>query len=90
MNEAKTNEAKTNVAVLLEHHGNEEMWTATIPLIEGCIAEGRTPGEATANVQSVLAEFLEEDPDLYEIISQPVQFLLTEIEVSPPVTSTSQ
>lgn len=78
------------VAVLLEHHGNEEMWTAMVPLIEGCIAEGRNPEEAAVNVQSVLAEFLAEDPNLYDIIAQPVQFLLTEIEVSPPVSLNRQ
>lgn len=86
MNEVKN----IKTAVLLEHHGNEEMWTAMVPLIEGCIAEGRNPEEATQNIQSVLAEFLAGDPGLYNIISQPVQFLLTEIEVSPPDASVGQ
>lgn len=86
MNEA----ANVKTAVLLEHHGSEEMWTATVPVVAGCIAEGKSPDEATQNVRSVLAKFLAEDQKLYEVVAQPVQFLLTEIEVSPPATSIIQ
>lgn len=69
------------VDVLLEHHPGEN-WTATVPLVKGCLAEEETPGQAVEAVTGVIQEFIEGDPGLIDILSRRPEFRLAETTIS--------
>jgi len=72
------------VAVLLEHHGGDEFWTATVPQAQGVTAEGKTEEEATKSVASELQAVVDEYPDVADGLSEEVKFLITEVDVRLP------
>lgn len=77
------------VAVLLEHHFGE-LWTAMVPLIEGCLAEGETAEMATQAIVPEIEDFLKRFPQLRKVVAEHPEFLLTEVEVNleePEVTT---
>ncbi len=67
------------VTVLLEHHGRDEGWTAHVPLIEHCLAEGPTPEQATRAILPEIEYFVKHQPDLIEILREQPTFTLREV-----------
>lgn len=70
------------VTVLLEHHEGEEYWSASVPLINGCFADGRTPEEATKAVTSEIRDWIRSNPDLLNVLEKQPRFLITEVTLS--------
>ena len=72
------------VAVLLEHHGGDEFWTATVPQAQGVIAEGETEEEATKSVAGELQAVVDKYPEVADGLRKKVDFLITEVDVRLP------
>lgn len=68
------------VAVLLEHHFGEN-WTAMVPLIRGCLAEGETAEAAAEAVVPEIEDFLKRYPKLRAAVAEQPEFLLTEVDI---------
>lgn len=73
--------SELKVDVLLEHHEGEN-WTATTPLIKGCLAEEETPEEALETIKGVIPEFIEQDPELLDILNPRPEFRLAEVAIN--------
>lgn len=76
------------VTVLLEHHEGEN-WTASAPVIPGCLAEAPTPEAAAQAIIPEIKFFASSDPAALEAIQQKPKFLLTEVEVPLPSVDNS-
>lgn len=79
------------VAVLLEHHEGEEMWTAHVPTLESQpgsqfipLAEGRTPEEAAAAIVSDLTDGVQRFPDLAGQLRGAPKFAIAEVDIQIP------
>jgi antitoxin HicB len=46
---------------------------ATVPDLPGCMSDGETPQEATANVQEAIAAWIESAHDMDHEVPQPTQ-----------------
>lgn len=75
-----------DVDVLLEHYEGEESWTATVPLIDNCVAEGLTREQAKAAVKPQIEYFIRTQPELLEDLEMNPEFELAKvtIQVEPP------
>lgn len=71
---------RMQVAVLLEHHFGEN-WSAMVPLIKGCLAEGETAEAATQAILPEIEDFLKRYPQLRAAVAKQPEFLLTEVDV---------
>jgi predicted RNase H-like HicB family nuclease len=72
---------KLVVTVLLEKHPPETIWTATTPAVGGIVAEGESPEEATKEVETVIKDVFEKYPEVREKLSNPPEYLLTQVEI---------
>lgn len=77
---------EVKVAVLLEHHNEDEMWTSHTPLIEGCLAEGPNPEEATKAIVPEIHYFLRRNPKLIESLENPPEFQLSSVNIQIETT----
>lgn len=77
------------VAVLLEHHQGDEMWTARVPLVDGCLAEGASQGAARLAIIPELQYFLKRDPALLQALKNPPELVLTTINLGIPENSSN-
>lgn len=68
------------VTVLTEHHEGEKYWSASVPLIEGCLAEGKTPQEAAQNIIPEIKYFIEHYPNLVEDLKKEPEFELINVK----------
>lgn len=68
------------VTVLLEHYEGEENWTATVPLIKNCLAEGSTPEEASQAVMPEIEYFVDCQPELLERLERQPEFRLATVD----------
>ncbi|MBI4084820.1 MAG: hypothetical protein HY431_02840 [Candidatus Levybacteria bacterium] len=84
------NTENIKVAVLLEHYEGEENWTASIPVIPGCLAEAPTPEAAAQAIIPEIEFFTSNDPAALEAVQQQPEFLLTEVEIPIPTASSPQ
>lgn len=80
MVEGENGETK-KVAVLLERHGEETRWTATVPQVDGVIAEGESVEEATQKIQVELQEVIDKYSEMRNKVIEKVEFFLTEVKV---------
>lgn len=74
-------EKSIKVTVLLEYYQGEKDWTASVPLINGCLADGPTPETATMAVQKEIDLFIQNDPNILETLRSQPEFRITEIEI---------
>lgn len=75
------NEQKLKAAVLLMKYPGEDMWSATVPTVDGVLAEGETPEIATERIQDELKIAIEKYPNIREKIKHLPKFLITEVEL---------
>lgn len=75
---------KIKVTVLLEHYAGDEMWTASVPLIPGCLAEGPTLEEASEAILPEIEEFVQAEPVLLARIKEQPEFFITQVAVNVP------
>lgn len=54
------------IPVLLEHYEGEEAWTATVPQIDRCLAEGADKEEAKGKIVRQIQDFIDDDPALLQ------------------------
>lgn len=73
--------AEIPVTILVEHFEGDENWTAVVPLIEGCQAEGSTPEEAAQEIIPLIKDFVHNDPERKVYLEAKPEFRLLEIRV---------
>ena len=66
----------TKYEIILYWNTEEEAFIAEVPELAGCAADGATRQEALANVELVIAEWLETAKDLGRTIPEPKGRLL--------------
>lgn len=74
---SRVNEIK--VDILLEHYEGEENWTARVPLLENCLAEGSTPQEASKAIIPELEYFTHNQPQVLDQLKRRPKFILSEV-----------
>jgi predicted RNase H-like HicB family nuclease len=66
----------TKYEIILYWSNEDEAFVAEVPELAGCAADGATRQEALANVETVIAEWLETARDLGRTIPEPKGRLL--------------
>jgi predicted RNase H-like HicB family nuclease len=69
------------VPVILQHYPGDKNWSAEVPSLEGCLAEGKTPEEASEAIVGVILDFVGRDSALIENLVGKPELLVTEVEV---------
>jgi predicted RNase H-like HicB family nuclease len=75
------NDKRIKATILLIKHPGEIIWTASVPAISGCVAEGATPQEAADNIQAELKVVTDKFPETKEKLKNQAEYLLTEVEI---------
>jgi predicted RNase H-like HicB family nuclease len=75
------NGEKLKATILLMHYPGEKMWTAMVPSVEGCLAEGETPELATDNIKEELQIITNKYPEVKDKLKEQPQYLITEVEL---------
>lgn len=61
----------TKYEIILYWSAEDEAFIAEVPELPGCVADGQTRQEALANVETVIAEWLETTRELGRPIPEP-------------------
>lgn len=67
----------TKYEIILYWNGKDGAFIAEVPELAGCAADGATRQKALANVETVIAEWLETAPELGRPIPEPKDRLLS-------------
>lgn len=70
------------VTVLLEHYEGDEYWSASVPAIEGCVVDVKSPEEVSGVIIPEIEYFVKRDPSLLENLNQKPRYMLQEIHFS--------
>ena len=72
---------EVNVGVLLQRYPGENVWTATVPLIENCVSEAPTSEEATVEIAHQIQFFVDKDPNLLGLLGKEPELKVTTVRV---------
>ena len=62
-------------SISIQYDASDNIFVASVPELRGCMAHGKTPEEATKEIQIAMELWLEDAKDVGEQIPEPMLYL---------------